>query len=882
MKKEILEQNIKRSIIFQELSDTEIKSCAKQAEVRIVTEGNTIYEQGSLADYFFIIAMGEAELIMNLEDGSSSVVGRIGPGGHFGETALISGKSHIVSIRALFDIVLIAFKKEFFFNELMTKEKFRQRIEISLSERLRVSFADQADMSRKDTDPHDIDSAGKMILFRGRDLSMVKASTEEGLKGKKSFVRSSRAARKTQAQIDTIAGNERHFFLHGEEGTGRSIIAKQIHAESSRADAIYKQLNCRKYKSLISLEKDLFGIGQDDFPFFRSRQAGYLEQTCGGTLVFNHIDLMPKVLQGKINTIIESGIFTHLDSNQQIAMQARLVFISHLSLGQLKESGKVIPELIAIFEKQNFKVPALREHKKDLPRLINHYLVRHSKESDKQVDKVSSLALGVLLNYDWPGNLTELSTVIRRAVMLCTSDEVKSEQILLGLPKTEGKWEFNLLRLPFIRDFLKSWCFPIIPQAIVGTILLLSVVALFLGSQEPRENLGLTVSWAIGWPLMFFSFFFLARMWCSICTLAMPGKVLQDIFKPKRKTPRFIKHYSGWIMTIFCILVFWVEIVWDAYTDPILTGWIILAVTVGSIIFSLMYSRRAWCRYLCPLGAVNAIFAMPSILELRSNRHVCLNKCQVHACFGGTDETKGCPMFRHPYLVDNNRDCIFCADCIKNCNNHSIQLNLRLAPQELWEIQSPRLADSFLIVALGAIFFPFSLHSGFSTLAGSLVMPFQELLEVSVSQHLASSIIFFTQIFISLVIFYILVSIQARISGYDKKKLLALLGYGLIPLILGSYLAVHFHVFIDGAGLIIPQIMSLMGNDVSYENWQIMNPDSTKVLQIISVLGGLLASFYATYRIIDRTISSRKLAVKDLMGPFVFLTILSFCYLYML
>ena len=251
----------------------------------------------------------------------------------------------------------------------------------------------------------------------------------------------------------------------------------------------------------------------------------------------------------------------------------------------------------------------------------------------------------------------------------------------------------------------------------IGIVLLVAVLTLFFGPEDPEKNLGITLSWVLGWPLLFFSFFFLARTWCSVCTLALPGTLLQRLVKPTRSTPVFLKKYSGWIMAWLCIIVLWVEVVWNAYESPILTGWIIIAITIGSIFFSLFFSRRAWCRYLCPLGAINAIFAMPSILELRSNRHLCLNRCEDHACYTGMVDKTGCPMFRHPFMVDNNRDCIVCGKCVKHCQRHAVHLNIRMAPQELWEIEAPRRADSFLIISLGAIFFPFALHDELYNLA---------------------------------------------------------------------------------------------------------------------------------------------------------------------
>ena len=176
------------------------------------------------------------------------------------------------------------------------------------------------------------------------------------------------------------------------------------------------------------------------------------------------------------------------------------------------------------------------------------------------------------MNYDWPGNLTELSSVIRRAVMLAKRNEILPEQILLGLPKTEGKWEYNVLRIGWIRTFFTSRIFPRVPQVIIGCVFLLTVFFLFFGPLNPEAKIGLILGWYIGWPLLFFSFFFLARTWCSVCSFVVSGILLQNIVKPDRKTPAFIKNYSGWIMAVLCILVFWVEIIWDAYNNPYLTG----------------------------------------------------------------------------------------------------------------------------------------------------------------------------------------------------------------------------------------------------------------------------------------------------------------------
>jgi NAD-dependent dihydropyrimidine dehydrogenase PreA subunit len=505
-------------------------------------------------------------------------------------------------------------------------------------------------------------------------------------------------------------------------------------------------------------------------------------------------------------------------------------------------------------------MPPLREHKRDIPRLVTHYLTYFNQEYSRNVQSIDNKARGILMNYDWPGNMTELRNVIQRAVLLAEEGEILSEQILLGLPQPEGKLEYNILRWPFYRKIFKSSLFPLLPRILISIVFFAGLLALFFGPRDDQEkNIGLVLSWSIGWPLMLFSFFFLGRIWCSVCSLSLPGNLVQALVKPRKSVPQFIKDYSGWIMAVFCIFVFWIELVWDAYSNTRLTGMIILGIIIGAFIFSVVFKRRAWCRYICPLGALNAVFAMPSILELRANRHLCVNTCQSRLCYQGDETYEGCPMFRHPFLVDNNRDCILCGNCIKNCPHDSIQVNLRIAPLELWHIQAPRVADSFLIVALSAIFFPLLRHKDFLQLAAGYPMP-----------HLAGSMMLFGLIGVFILIYSLFSWQQARITAKSFSYIFASTGYGFLPLVLGGFLAVYFEMFTAGAWRLIPIFMAAFG--VSLEaGHRILSREATVTLQHLIITGGLLASLYATYRIIKRYIPNAAYSFRYYLLPFTFL-----------
>ncbi len=221
-----------------------------------------------------------------------------------------------------------------------------------------------------------------------------------------------------------------------------------------------------------------------------------------------------------------------------------------------------------------------------------------------------------------------------------------------------------------------------------------------------------------------------------------------------------------------------------------------------------------------------------------------------------------------------------CAKCIKSCGNSSIQLNLRLAPQELWALETPRRADSFLIVSMGAIFFPFALQSEFYQLTDWLVT-FTGNLGLPLPGHLLGSIIFFVLILIFQIGYYLMATVQSLYARIDKNLLLPLFGYGVIPLILGGYMAVHLEFFVGGAGRILPNIKQLLGMHRSYLDLRLISIDSTHVLQVLTVLGGFLASLYVTYRITERVLVGDTLTSKALVIPFSFLTLLAGLFVFM-
>ncbi len=840
---------LQRSALFRGMAPDELAAIAAAGDVISADAGEYIYREDAAGDYFYVVLSGEVELIARWDDNSTCMVGRIGEGGHFGESSLLTGKTRSLSVRSISNVLLGRFTNEFFQKILLANSFFHRELDKALVNRLRFAMQDHVDTF--------LDHKQTFLQPENRDLypffeSGIDAESEQENSVPKSL-------KSVQGSIQRFAADLGPVAIIGESGTGRKSAARQIHNGSAHHGGPYGVIDLRQFETGL-IEGKLFGHDHGSLAFSQMREAGALEQFRGGTIVLYHAEVLEDAIRQKLIRAIKDGYYHRIGGRTKLSLSVRFIFIWGGS-GKPEESRNIVtPDWHDLLQDRIMTIPPLREHRRDIPRLVDHYIEYFNREYSRNVESIGKKALGVLINYDWPGNLTELRNVIQRAVLLAEGGVIISEQILLGLPHPEGKKEYNLLRWPFVRKIFHSRLFPVLPRIFISIVFFAGLLSLFFGPQnDPERNIGLVLSWSIGWPLMLFSFFFLGRIWCSVCSLSLPGNVTQLFVKPSQSVPQFLKDYSGWIMAVFCIVVFWVELVWDAYQDTRLTGYIILGIILGSFLFSVIFKRRAWCRYICPLGALNAIFSMPSVMELRANKHLCVNTCQSRLCYQGDESREGCPMSRHPFLVDNNRDCILCGNCIKNCPHDSIQVNMRIAPVELWNIHAPRAADSFLVVSLAAIFFPLLRHRDFLDLAAGYSM-----------EHLAGSLMLFGLIAVFVGIYSLFSWQQAKNTEKGFNYIFGATGYGFIPLVLGGFLAVYFEMFMAGAWRFIPLILASFGASLEAGH-RILSREATLTLQHLIITGGLLASLYATYRIIKRYIGTESFSLRFYGLPYAFL-----------
>lgn len=129
--------------------------------------------------------------------------------------------------------------------------------------------------------------------------------------------------------------------------------------------------------------------------------------------------------------------------------------------------------------------------------------------------------------------------------------------------------------------------------------------------------------------------------------------------------------------------------------SPRATAGLVLSLVLPAVILALIYRRRVWCRFLCPLGKLVGFLSRCSFLELRANHNICNNDCTENSCYVGR-KGQGCPVFEAPFALNTNQNCIMCGNCIKNCPNQSPALNLRVPGHELWNFRKPDLTMALL------------------------------------------------------------------------------------------------------------------------------------------------------------------------------------------
>ncbi|MBN1489674.1 MAG: sigma 54-interacting transcriptional regulator [Phycisphaerae bacterium] len=221
--------------------------------------------------------------------------------------------------------------------------------------------------------------------------------------------------------ISQIAATRATVLLLGETGTGKELIAKAIHFNSDRKDGPFIRVNCGALSGTL-LESELFGHVRGAFTGALRDKVGRFEAADGGTLFLDEIATLDMSLQVKLLRVLQEREFERVGDAETRRVDVRLLAAANLDLAAAVQAGRFREDLFYRLNVVTIRLPALRERREDIPRLIDFFLDKYNAENGRSLRRISRELLSALLRYPWPGNVRELENAIERAVVLSNGE----------------------------------------------------------------------------------------------------------------------------------------------------------------------------------------------------------------------------------------------------------------------------------------------------------------------------------------------------------------------------------------------------------------------------------------------------------------------------
>ncbi len=229
--------------------------------------------------------------------------------------------------------------------------------------------------------------------------------------------------------IQMVADSRSTVLIQGASGTGKEVVAKVIHFNSSRHNKQFIKTNCAALPDGL-IESELFGHERGAFTGAYKRTRGRFELADGGTILLDEISEMSPHLQAKLLRVLQEKSFEKIGNPETVEVDVRVIATTNRDLKDAVEKGDFREDLFYRLNVVPIKLPSLKERKEDIPLLVEHFIKKCAEENSKPIGKISEEAMLMLMNYDWPGNVRELENAIERSVVMCQEDEIQIQHFL--------------------------------------------------------------------------------------------------------------------------------------------------------------------------------------------------------------------------------------------------------------------------------------------------------------------------------------------------------------------------------------------------------------------------------------------------------------------
>jgi len=286
------------------------------------------------------------------------------------------------------------------------------------------------------TKPFDPDDLSHLI--RNASAQIILKSENETLKQKVSalediedLIGESQELKKVLKQVESVALSNSSVIITGESGTGKELIARAIHANSSRRYFPLVSVHCGALTESL-LESELFGHEKGAFTGATFNRKGRFEMADGGTIFLDEIATISGKMQIELLRVLETKSFVRVGGNKEISSDFRVICATNRDLRGMVKSGTFREDLFYRLNVVNITVPPLRERTEDIPLLVNHFIKKYCTSMSRDIISIEPAALRHLEKFEFPGNVRELENMIERAIVVGNGKEIRLKDLPMG------------------------------------------------------------------------------------------------------------------------------------------------------------------------------------------------------------------------------------------------------------------------------------------------------------------------------------------------------------------------------------------------------------------------------------------------------------------
>jgi DNA-binding NtrC family response regulator len=266
-------------------------------------------------------------------------------------------------------------------------------------------------------------------LRRSERLEGAIATASRGI----DFVASAPAMRPVLEIIERVGPSDANVLIRGENGTGKGVVARALHAASRRAAKPLVTVNAGGLSESV-FESELFGHVKGAFTDAKSDRIGRFELADGGTLFLDEIANVPPAQQAKLLRVVETGELERVGSSRTRRVDVRLITATNAAVEDEVAAGRFRQDLLFRLNTVEIRLPPLRDRREDIPPLASHFLTTHARRYRSSATSFDAAAMKSLLDHSWPGNVRELDHVVERAVLMAKGTTIGRSDLGLQAP----------------------------------------------------------------------------------------------------------------------------------------------------------------------------------------------------------------------------------------------------------------------------------------------------------------------------------------------------------------------------------------------------------------------------------------------------------------